>query len=95
MYNMDVVLDVRRMAYCVGIALFVFYFGVYLTIHKHDIERLELIREAANQMQKEVVVHKLPYNDYVWCGEPEENTIWQERYKLFYNIDNDIIIKVF
>lgn len=95
MYNMDVVLDVRRMAYCAGIALFVFYFGVYLTIHEHDIERLELIREAANQKQKEVVVHKLPYNDYVWCGEPEENTIWQERYKLFYNIDNDIIIKVF
>ncbi len=70
-------------------ALVIFLFSIYSTIHFYDVKRSELIDEQIANGQQEITVVSLPYKSYVWMGDPKEE-LWENRYKLFNGIDKDI-----
>lgn len=50
--------------------------------------------KADSKKGKEVIqVENLPYEKYVWTSRPESGSVWEERFKLFYDIDLNIKIE--
>lgn len=70
--------------------LFLFY--VYSTIAVCNNERVEKAQTEAANGAEVVEVEELPYSKYVWCSELEKE-IWQNRFKMFYDIDESVEIK--
>ena len=61
---------------------------VYMPIHKYDIRRNEYALIQSQLGYEKITVCKLPYTSYVWTGDPS-HAPWDERYKLFYGIDEN------
>ena len=40
-----------------------------------------------------IEVENLPYGSYIWTPNPTADTVWKERFELFYGIDEEITIK--
>lgn len=73
---------------CIGL---VFYSCVYGSIHRVDVSRLEHVREKVSNGEKEVELIHYPFESFLWCATPDESTdIWATRYKLFYEIPEEI-----
>ena len=70
-------------------ASLVFVFSIYSTIHAYDVKRNESVRKQVEAGSKNVIICQLPYNSYVWTGNPDKEP-WSTRYKLFYGIDKDV-----
>ena len=68
-------------------------FAVYAPIYKADRARLDKVRKAESEGKSEVTIQRLPYEGYIHAPSPSEE-IWEYRYKLFYNISQDLKIKV-
>ena len=68
-------------------------FAVYAPIYKADRARLDKVRKAESEGKSEVTIQRLPYEGYLHAPSPSEE-IWEYRYKLFYNISQDLKIKV-
>lgn len=71
------------------LAVFVFLFSVYSTIHKYDVKRNEYVQKQVEAGYDTVTVCRLPYTSHVWMGDPT-SAPWDERYKYFHGIDQDI-----
>lgn len=72
----------------VGAAMFIFMLSIYMPIHKYDIRRNEYALIQSQLGYEKITVCKLPYTSYVWTGDPS-HAPWDERYKLFYGIDEN------
>lgn len=68
-------------------------FAVYAPVYKADRARLDKVRKAESEGKSEVTIQRLPYEGYIHAPSPSEE-IWEYRYKLFYNISQDLKIKV-
>ena len=75
------------------VVCFIYMVSIYGYVFKIDFEREKYFIEKAKEGEKVIEVVSLPYSDYVWNPDPVENT-WSERYKLFYEVDKDIEIKI-
>lgn len=42
-------------------------------------------------MKKIEILH-LPYESYIWTPTPNKGEIWEERYKLFYDIPQNVTL---
>lgn len=73
--------------------MLVYLLGTYGYIHHYDMKRIDYIRKQAELGCNKVVVCAIPKPKYVHCGDPDEEP-WDERYKLFYGIDEDIEFKM-
>lgn len=69
---------------------FVNLFRIYIPIHQADEDRLAQVRDEVKKGATEIEISHLPYGNYLWCAEPKTETIWEERYKLFYDIPAEI-----
>lgn len=67
---------------------------IYVPIYQADIERLDKVRQCAQQGEAAVEVAHYPHENYLWCSVPETGSIWEERYKLFYDIPLEVKIKI-
>ena len=76
---------------CISI-LFV-YLVIFSTIEIANAKRLEIVRQAANNHESTVEFVKLPFCSLLWTSAPEGD-IWEERYKLFYDIPEELHILV-
>ena len=77
------------------LVLFVWHYFVFIQIHNVDRARLEYIRQGLRDGRESVELYHLPYEGYLWTATPfKENDVWEERYKLFYDIPEgvDLII---
>lgn len=72
-------------------ALYLFY--IYGTIAKSNGERIDKAIAEAKNKENVIEVKELPYKDYVWCSDVEEEP-WSTRFKLYYGIDEKIKIKM-
>ena len=70
-------------------ACLVFIFSMYSTIHNYEMKRNEYVKKQVEAGYDTAVVCKLPYGSQVWTGDPTSG-IWEERYKYFYNIDQEV-----
>ena len=75
------------------ISILIFYIGVFSTIEVANNRRLEIIRQAEASHKSTVEFVNLPFNSFLWTSAPE-GELWEERYKLFYDISEKIHIVV-
>lgn len=66
----------------------IYYLSIYVPIHMYDESRNTSAIEQA-QEDDEVTICTLPYDSYVWYGNPDEEP-WTTRYKKFYGIDEHV-----
>ncbi len=74
------------------IALCIFYLNIFSTIHTYDNMRCEYIAKQNTNHEKVVKVTKLPYDDYLWGSTPGSD-LWKDRFKVYYNIDENAEVK--
>ncbi|MCI9598533.1 MAG: hypothetical protein HFE75_14890 [Firmicutes bacterium] len=67
---------------------------IYVPIYQADIERLDKVRQCVRQGEAAVEVTHYPHENYLWCSVPKTGSIWEERYKLFYDIPLEVKIKI-
>lgn len=85
-----------KTAFC-AIMVCVILLGVYLstvfvTIRNFSVEREEYIAAQIEDGKKEVILPQYPAycSGYISGSTPGDGTIWEERFKAFYHIDEDI-----
>lgn len=81
--------------YCVIISITGFFYLCYIygVIFISDNKRVEYAREDVADGKTVIQVENLPYAQYVWCSTPTSESVWEERFKLFYDIDENIVIE--
>lgn len=67
---------------------------IYLPIYQADLERFAQVRQCVRQGEAAVEVTHYPHENYLWCSVPKTGSIWEERYKLFYDIPLEVKIKI-
>lgn len=65
-------------------------FTIYGSIYKQDKLQLKTIRQAMVDGKTDITIPILPFEDYLHCA--RLNGIWEERYKLFYEIPLELKI---
>lgn len=72
---------------------YVYLLSVYSHVYKASIERIDYINERIG-VEDTIEIKSLPYSNYIWFPDPKEK-LWNERFKLFYNIPEEfeIIVK--
>lgn len=80
---------VSKIIICMSSVFYAYLVGIYGYIYKVNTERLEYLKNNTNE---EVVLPKLPYQKYLWYGDPA-NEVFMERFKLYYGVDKDTEIK--
>ena len=66
-------------------------FYIYGKIFIADNNRTRAVMEQYENGSREIPFPELPYNKYLWKSSPDrDNDIWEERYKLFHNISQDV-----
>lgn len=68
----------------------VYLFTIYGKIYVADQARIDKA-VTESQTQKTIYVQDLPYEDYVWTSSVKEEP-WNERFKLFYGIDEGVVV---
>ncbi|MDY5934900.1 MAG: DUF6056 family protein [Oscillospiraceae bacterium] len=77
---------------CVCIA--VFYSSVFGMIYKCEIKRNVHVKDQISDGKTVVVLSELPYQNYLWGSTPNPETMWGDRYKAFYGIDQKTELKI-
>lgn len=74
---------------------FIHLFSINITNYIENEKRLNNIKQDLKEDKQIIEIKRFTYEDYIH-GEatPSENTIWEERYKVFYNIPNNKMIKI-
>lgn len=72
----------------------VYYTSIFGYIYKADVERNAYVKEQIDEGNTKVTVPELPYQGYLWNSSPAPGTVWEERYKMFHSIDQDIEFEI-
>ncbi len=74
------------------IALGVFYATVFVQIKDYSAGREAYVQTQIDRGEKQVYLPMYPAytSDYIRGSTPQDGSVWEERYKLFYGIDPDI-----
>ncbi|KHK99471.1 hypothetical protein LK09_02150 [Microbacterium mangrovi] len=75
-----------------AIGLLAGYFVVYSIITVAATHRLEAARAAAAAGKSSVMLRPLPFADYVHHADPTPGTVWEDRYKLYYDLPPGLTI---
>lgn len=86
-------LTLRKILLTLCITVYVAYLAIFAVIFTSNNSRLESIRRAANEGEKEAKFTVLPFDSMLWTATPTEG-IWQDRYKLFYGLPEDLHIEI-
>lgn len=74
------------------LSILVFYFLIFTAIYKTNIQNLAHIRQEVEKGAQTVEILNLPYQSYLHNSIPDEGSNLAMRYKLFYNLPNDIYL---
>lgn len=66
----------------------IYYLNIYIPIHRYDTARNETAVQQSLE-DDEVTLCTLPYDSYVWYGNPDKEP-WATRYKKFHGIDEQV-----
>ena len=78
---------------CIISVLTFYLIYIYSTIYICDQKRVEKARADAESGMTVIEVENLPYGSYIWTPNPTADTVWKERFELFYGIDEEITIE--
>lgn len=85
--------NVTPYAICVIIIFTLYLTYVYSTIFFFDQKRVEKAQEDVESGMTTIEVENLPYGSYIWTPNPTVDTVWEERFKLFYGINEEVAIQ--
>lgn len=83
---------VRYMIIVCGTA-YLYLCYIYGMIFISDQNRIAKAKTDAEKGKEVIQVENLPYEKYVWSSRPEAGSVWEERFKLFHDIDLDVKIE--
>lgn len=83
----------KHMAIMIATIGMVFYLCIFSSVYRADHQRLSYIRDKVAQGETKVEILHLPYESYIWTPTPNKGEVWEERYKLFYDIPQDVTLK--
>lgn len=83
----------KRAGVMVSAVGIIFYLCIFAGVYRVDRARLSHIRTQAAKGETEIEILHLPYEAYIWAPTPNTGEIWEERYKLFYDLPEDIKLK--
>ena len=63
-------------------------------IYKCELKRKAHIENQISYGKTVVVLSELPYQNYLWGSTPNPETMWGDRYKAFYGIDQKTELKI-
>ena len=69
-----------------------FYIQIFYPIYNYDARRTEFAKYQSGSNIKEIIICELPNKAYIHVHSPQ-NAPWIERYKLFYNLEEDVHFK--
>lgn len=84
---------INKIIIVISILFAVYLLSIYTYIAKVNNERIDYIKSEVASNNKEIVLTKLPYEEYLWTATPTENGLWEDRLKLFYQIPKDVDLK--
>lgn len=76
------------------VCLAVFYSSVFGMIYKCELKRKAHIEDQISDGKTVVVLSELPYQNYLWGSTPNPETMWGDRYKAFYGINQETELKI-
>lgn len=82
----------KRVAVTIAGAGMVFYLCIFASVYRADNQRLSYIRDKVSAGEKKIEILHLPYESYIWTPTPNKGEIWEERYKLFYDIPQNVTL---
>lgn len=86
-----------KMALClisaVTLALCIFTFNIYSTIHIYAEKRDEYIQKQIANGETTVMLCRLPNSEYIYLGTPTQK-MWTDRFKMFHGIDESIEFEI-
>lgn len=94
--NFTMIVDteiIKRVAVTAAGVGMVFYLCIFASVYRADYQRLSYIKEKVAAGEKKIEILHLPYESYIWTPTPNKGEIWEERYKLFYDIPQNITLK--
>ncbi len=72
-----------------ALSIIFIFIGVFSVVYRADKNRLSGIMEKIDAGQQEIIIDNLPFASTMWDATPP-NELFIERYKLFYNIPDNI-----
>ena len=75
------------------VVLFAVYCVLFLSIHKTDVSRLAYIREHVAYGETEISIPHYHHESFLWNATPIPDSKWEERYKLYYGLPDEISLK--
>lgn len=84
---------INKIIIVISILFAVYLLSIYTYIAKVNNERIDYIMNEVANNNKEIVLTKLPYEEYLWTATPTENGLWKDRLRLFYGIPKDVDLK--
>lgn len=68
--------------------------SIYIPIYHADVDRLDTVMTAVNSGCDSVEIKHLPHESFLCRSIPTTGSIWEKRYKLFYDIPMDFTILI-
>ncbi len=68
-------------------------FPIYGRNYVDDCLRIDCVRESVENGEKSITIPRLPYENYLWVGSPD-NEYSEAMFKRFYQIPDDFKIEV-
>ena len=65
---------------------------IFASVYRADHQRISYIRDKVSAGEKKIEILHLPYESYIWTPTPNKGEIWEERYKLFYDIPQNVTL---
>ena len=80
---------VYKFSLIISITFGIYLLNIYAYICFLDYMRLSYLRKMS-KTETEIILPILPCNEYIWMSTPIENYDLKDRYKLFYNINDEV-----
>ncbi|MDD2409538.1 MAG: DUF6056 family protein [Bacilli bacterium] len=94
--NLFKIKNIRKIAktsIIVSLTIAIYLLSIYIYIYFINNERNNYIYNES-KVSKEIIIPILPYQQYLWTSTPQKNSIWETRYKLFYNINPEVSFSI-
>lgn len=72
--------------------MFIYYITIYGYIYFCNLKQIKKIQGELSNGVEEITLYRLPYNNYIWDSDMFANETLSQRYKLYYNIDDNVNI---
>lgn len=83
---------IKKILITIIVCIFVFFLSIYASLAHTNNTRIKHISSELSKGVSIIEIPKYHYGKYLWSGTPGNNTMWEDRYKMFYGIPKEVDI---